>query len=418
LALFATSLAALVACNAILGVEDVRLKKDGGSDSSRDDAPDGEDVFQPETGPPDAQNVLEVALGGTHSCARKPEGPVKCWGDDQNGQTGTGGPADAGYLDEPKSVDTVPDAIDVASGKKHTCAVRKTGIVSCWGYNLDGQLGNGQTNTRSPIPVDVTGLGDGVAVAGGGNFSCAIRKSGGVACWGANGLGQLGNGGTTPSATRVPVSTVTGALALAAGDAHACAVAGNGGVMCWGANEVGQLGNGTSNATPNAMPVAVQNVTGAVAVVAADRSTCALTKAGGVLCWGANEHGQLGNGTANAGPNGTPVAVGNLGDAIAVGAGGAHACAVRRAGNVVCWGAGSSGQLGDGQSRPDAATPQASIVSVSAITNALGVGAGGDHSCAPTRTGTIACWGSNVRGQLGNRSTISESSPVSVMGYP
>ncbi|MBX3203642.1 MAG: hypothetical protein KF764_01175 [Labilithrix sp.] len=409
-------LSSVVACNAILGVEDVRLKR------SRDAAEPDEDGFiepDPENDdaePPSRPNVFQTALGEQHSCARKPDGTVRCWGDDLQGQTGSGGPADGGVVLAPRDVDGVTDATDIASGRNHTCVVRRGGKVACWGYNLDGQLGNGESANRKSTPVDVAGITNAFAVAAGGNFSCALRGSGSVACWGGNGSGQLGKGDQAPSTTPVAVPGLAGIVAIAAGQAHACAVASSGTVSCWGDGANGQLGSG--QATSSSKPVTVDNLPDAVMVAAAERSTCALTRSGSVLCWGANELGQLGTGAANANPNPAPIVVTNLSDAASIWTGRNHACAVRKTGAVVCWGAGSRGQLGDGQPRPDGGGAQASFVPVSGIQTAIGIGAGGDHSCAPTKNNAIVCWGANDRGQLGNATTTSELSPVSVKSYP
>lgn len=412
----ASAVSSIAACNAILGVEDVRLKRtrDGAIEEEEEDA--FEPLPEPDGEPPSRPNVFQAALGDQHSCARKPDGTVRCWGDDLQGQTGTGGPADGGLLTTPREVEGITDAIDIASGSNHTCVARESGKVSCWGYNLDGQLGNGESANRRPTPVDVTGMTGAFAVAAGGNFSCALRGGGSVACWGGNGRGQLGKGDESPTTTPVAVPGLTDIVAISAGEAHVCAVRSTGAVVCWGDGANGQLGAGQPSSSSS--PVTVDNLPDAVMVAAAQRSTCALARTGSVLCWGANEVGQLGNGAPNANPNPAPIVVTNLSDATSIWAGRRHACAVRKSGAVVCWGGGSRGQLGDGQSRPDGGGAQASFVSVSGVTNAIGIGAGGDHSCATTKTNQLLCWGANDRGQLGNATTTSELSPVAAKGYP
>jgi len=410
----ASVLSTIAACNAILGVEDVRLQR------SRDGSvEEEEDAFEPlpeaDGDPPERPNVFQAALGELHSCARKPDGTVRCWGDDVQGQTGSGGPADGGFVTSPRDVEGITDAVDIASGRNHTCVARQSGGVSCWGYNLDGQLGNGESANRRSTPVDVAGMTGAFAVAAGGNFSCALRGSGSVACWGGNGRGQLGKGDESPATTPVAVPELSGMVAISAGEAHVCAVKDTGSVSCWGDGANGQLGAGQPSSSSS--PVTVDNLPDAVMVAAGQRFTCALTKAKKVLCWGANELGQLGSGAPNANPNPAPIVVANLSDASSIWAGRNHACAVRTNGAVVCWGAGSRGQLGDGQSRPGDGT-QASLVAVSGVTNAIGIGAGGDHSCALTRTNQILCWGANDRGQLGDGTTTSELSPVATNGYP
>jgi hypothetical protein len=403
----------LAACNAIVGVQDVRLRRDA---AAVDDVfvPPDEDQFVPADARPPGPNVLEVALGDAHTCARKPDGTVKCWGDDTKDQIGTTAAADGGIFAQPEDV-AINDAMHIAAGKNHTCVVRTSGHVSCWGDNLLGQLGDGNSNTRSATPVDVVGLSDAVAVAGGAGFTCAIRSSGVAVCWGDNLGGQLGDGTKTQRLTPTPVSGLNDAVAISAGEAHACAVTAPGKVVCWGDGFNGQLGTGSTG--ESSTPVTVPALDGVIAVTAASRTSCALKSSGAVLCWGANEVGQLGTGAANPTPNPSPTVVSGV-DATAIWAGTDHACALTRTGGVVCWGAGSRGQLGDGQPRPDASTPQPTPVPVSGIFDAIGVGTGGFHSCAPTKTQAIRCWGANERGQLGENTTNDEQTPISVLGYP
>lgn len=411
IAIASGSIALLLACNAIVGVEDVRLRRDAGADRNEDatELEDGETL-------PPPPDLFEVAPGDVHTCAKKVGGSVRCWGDDTQGQTGGGAMPDAGFRNEPNDVAGVADAITIASGKRHSCAVRRDGRVACWGFNLDGQLGNGESNNKATAPVDVRGLGDARAIAAGGNFSCAIRASGSVACWGGNSSGQLGNGNAGGSATPVAVGGLAPAVAIAAGDTHACAVATDGNVFCWGDGRNGQLGTGMSMSSPT--PQRVVAIPLAMMVAAGERSSCSLARTGAVHCWGANELGQLGSGTPSATPNPTPVPVTGLEDATSIFMSKNHACAVRRSNAVVCWGGGLQGQLGDGQQRTDASAAQATFVPVSGITNGDRAGAGGSHSCATTKAGGILCWGANDRGQLGNRSTAAQQSPDAVFGYP
>ena len=411
-----SSVGALVACSGLIGVEEVRLRRDsGGGDVPEIEPEPEEDTGPGDTAPPTpGANILEVALGLQHTCARKPDLSVKCWGDDTRFSTGTGGTSDGGIVATPQSV-TVTDARAIASGQYHTCIVRTSGKVSCWGDNGDGQLGDGKT-IRSAIPTDAVGITDAKAIACGASFTCALRTGGGVACWG-NGLGgQLGNGLKQLQPAPAAVSNLTDAIAISAGESHMCAVKADGKVVCWGDGINGQLGTGDQ--LERTTPAAVASLDGMALVAAGSRSTCAAKKTGGVFCWGANDVGQLGSGAANPTPNPTPTVVSGL-DAVALAAGTDHACAVKRGGAVACWGRGYEGQIGDGQPRALPTTATATPSSVSGITNAIGVGAGGNHSCAPTSTGTILCWGENGRGEIGKGAAGAPSlSPDSVVGYP
>ncbi|MDB4943693.1 MAG: hypothetical protein JWP97_3227 [Labilithrix sp.] len=404
-----TAPAALVACASLVGVEDVRLRRDGGA--RVDGSGGGESGADADA--PVLENVLEVALGLAHTCARKPDLTVKCWGDDSAGQTGTGGASDGGIVLVPAPVN-VTDAVRIASGKNHTCVVHAGGTVSCWGDDFDGQLGDGKTNTRSNVPVDVTGVTGATAIACGASFSCAVLASGGVTCWGNGLAGQLGNGGAQVQPTATPVTGLDHVVAMTAGESHACAVKDDGSLLCWGDGFDGQLGNGEQQ--NKLVPTPVPAISDVRAVAGGARSTCALKNTGEVYCWGENSVGQLGSGAANSTPNPSPSLVGNL-DAVALWAGADHACAVRRGGAVSCWGLGEHGQIGDGQARDaGAAVPQPT--GVLGVSSAVKIGTGGNHSCATTPN-TILCWGANDRGQLGTGVSGGDLlSPESVMGYP
>jgi alpha-tubulin suppressor-like RCC1 family protein len=172
------------------------------------------------------------------------------------------------------------------------------GGVKCWGDNSSGQLGEG-TNINKFAPVDVDGLSSGVsAITAGGSHTCALKKSGGLVCWGRNDYGQLGIGSTTSKEEPVLVIGLAGGVsAVSAGSRHTCVLMQAGGARCWGYNFYGQLGNGTTSILLDE-PVNVSVLTdGLSAIGAGQRHTCALLQAGGVRCWGANDFGQLGNGS-------------------------------------------------------------------------------------------------------------------------
>lgn len=203
---------------------------------------------------------------------------------------------------------------------------------------------------------------------------------------------------------RTSANTLGGMSAVTAGGLHTCALTTANGVMCWGDNTDGQLGDGTT--MQRLKPVAVSGLPSGVAAIAAGSNhTCALLTTGGVKCWGYNRYGQLGNGTATGAtePNPTPVDVSGLqSGVVAIAAGGAHTCALLDTGGVKCWGWNRRGQIGDGQ---DCSMSQCRRLVPTDVTGLSGsvvaIAAGVYHNCALLSTGGVKCWGQNDAGQLG-----------------
>ena len=192
-------------------------------------------------------NVVSIAArGGSHSMALKSDGTVWCWGNNSNGELGTGNNIPS---DIPVQVNGLTGAIYITSGGTFSAAIKNDGTVWCWGNNTDGQLGNG-TNTSSNIPVQVTGLTDVIAIAGGSNHMIALKSDSTVWSWGNGTLGQLGN--LANSSSNVPVNIFAlpvSVVGIASGDAHSLALLNDGSVYAWGAGGGGQLGDGTFNSS-------------------------------------------------------------------------------------------------------------------------------------------------------------------------
>ena len=238
----------------------------------------------------------------------------------------------------------------VAAGYLHTCALTTGGRVLCWGGNEDGELGDG-TTVDWLTPGQVSGLASGVAaLTVGTRHSCVLTTGGGVLCWGDNEVGQLGDGTTTNRLTPTPVSGLgSGVAAISAGEWHTCALTTAGGVVCWGLNINGELGDGTTTNRLTPTPV-IGLDSGIAALSGGSLHTCALTTGGGVLCWGDNFDGQLGDGTTTT--RSTPGLVNGLGSGVAaVWAGGYHTCVVTTGGGALCWGTTNSARSATGRSR-------------------------------------------------------------------
>lgn len=301
-------------------------------------------------------------------------------------------------------------ATQVAAGERHHCAVTTGGGVACWGENTSGQLGDGTTQS-SAIPRQVIGLGSGVrSVAVGSSHSCAVLISGAVQCWGSNSAGQLGITGAsnTTSPVAVPALT-TGVSSLAAYGNSNCAIDGVNQVRCWGSNLAWHLG--TAETTDSPTPRIAAGIANATSVVMGAAHVCVMRGVGAISCWGSGKLGQLGNNGSSG--SRTPVAVASPpSDAVELAAGTNHTCARRAAGSISCWGQGTSGQLATGN-YSNYYAPKAATVSEPATR----IWAFQDASCVTTAAGTVSCWGNTFYSNTAEYSAYRTASGPVTTGF-
>ncbi|MCA9676404.1 MAG: tandem-95 repeat protein, partial [Myxococcales bacterium] len=409
-----------------------------------------------------AGSILQLAGGNSHVCALRNDGRVKCWGLNAYGNLGVGDTNSRG--NEPNEMGTNLPYVDLGTGRtvvtlaaggEHTCALLDDSTVKCWGYNYSGQLGLGDTVSRGNAPgqmgdsLPTIDLGTGrtvVQMDGGSEHTCAVLDNGTVKCWGANSHGQLGLGDTDnrgddpnemgDNLPTVDLGTGRTAIMVSAGGGHTCALLDDLTTKCWGWNFRGQLGLGDVDDRgdqPNEMGddlPAVDLGTGvtAAALVMGEIHSCALLSNDQVKCWGYGSFGSLGigdSGDRGAGPNemGDDLPTADLGTGrtaiqIAVGH---HTCALLDNLDVKCWGYGDFGQLGQGN------------------TNWIGIGAGqmGDNlapvdlgtgvtpdslttmlydTCVLTASDLVKCWGGNLNGQLAQGDNIYRGDDPNEMG--
>lgn len=293
----------------------------------------------------------------------------------------TDGPAADAHGDH--DAGTVPEAggeagtldggiLSVSVGENFSCALRSSGHVYCWGADNDGQTGYGSYRTSlDPSPHEVVNLDSVIQIVSGAAFTCALRSDGSVSCWGST---PNGAPGSAPAASPLAVTGLGDVTEITAGDAHACARKKDSSVWCWGDNSYGQLGHdntsdpdcGTVNPTKcDPTPTQVAGVT-AEQLISGRYWTCA-RQGTSVKCWGNGAPDQV-NGTVVFG-------------------GGEAACGVTSAHVVKCWGSVPYVGLGSNSSIPG--LPPSDFVS-------LGLGS----ACA-IANGTVYCFGANNFAQEG-----------------
>ncbi len=422
---------------------------------------------------PGLSHVKAVTTGANHACALNEDGTVKCWGRNSYLQLGNSGLSDPKGSNSPVSVTGVSGAIAIDAGSLHTCAVLGDGTVKCWGSNFLAT--SGQRYGLKTLAQKVPGVSGAATVSAGGgagrddtgrptpytaSTTCAATVSGKVSCWGGYSGGRQVSGSTSdyqrwmasevagltgvksvsvgkehacvvraqselacwgyfytgPGTTgiwRSPTRVMDGIREVAAGMGFTCGVRLTGTATCFGSNSFGQAGDGTSGGfRPPGSDVSSLNSVSAVAV--GSWHACAIHGDHSVSCWGANNgrYGTLGDGTGFPVSSPSPVAVSGLKGAIEVGASEGHSCSLMVDGTVMCWGSNGRGQLGDGTT-----DTRARAARVKDLADAIQLSVGFDYSCAVLGDGTIKCWGYNTSGQLGNGTTsFSSLVPVQVSG--
>ena len=280
-----------------------------------------------------------------------------------------------------------------------------------WGLNTSGQLGDNTITSRlSPVSV-IGGFSDWSQLSAGASHSLGLRANGGAWAWGLNSNGQLGDG--TATAKSSPVSVVGGFsdwTQLSAGGVHSLGLRANGSAWAWGSNTSGRLGDNTTVSKSSPVSV-VGGFSDWTQLSAGDSHSLGLHADGGAWAWGLNTNGRLGDGTTTA--RSSPVSVvGGFTDWSQLSAGVSHSLGLRANGSAWAWGINTNGQLGD-----NSITSRLSPVSVvGGFTDWAQLSAGGTHSLGLRANGSAWAWGSNGSGRLGNGTTTSRSSPVSVIG--
>ena len=361
-------------------------------------------------------NIVGVASGPVANSTGVIDGSgtLYCFGDDTSGACGLGGLT--AHVLVPTAVPNIGPVSSMGYGTGAGCALGTDGTVKCWGQSNHEEDANGNETSSSNInltPATTAAMPDANAISMGTNFGCAVRQGGAVWCFGRNNQYQLGNGTTTTFAAPTPVGGAAFvATTVSAGTSSACAVTNAHGVKCWGANNMGQVGSGSAAATI-ATPASVNfsSITPAPAlanVSVGGTHACAVSTTGTLYCWGSNAAGQLGNATVAMSTN-VPVAVSGLTAPVTQSCAGlTHSCAALTNGTVACWGGNTAGQVGNGVYSTSVATPTV----VSGLTRVTQVSCGALHTCARKSNGVVWCWGNNADGELGVAGAGTHNTPV------
>ena len=299
------------------------------------------------------------------------------------------------------TVEAAPEITHLSLSNVSSCALTSTGAMKCWGSNAYGQIGTLASNQQK-TPIDVPGFTNNIsAIAVGDSRMCALTTAGEVKCIG-NGVADSNNPGIS-----------AGAISISSGYANSCALMSYGGVKCWGDNWTGQLGSGTWDNTSPA--VNVKGLTsGVTAITSGIMHSCALLSSGSVKCWGANNYGQLGDGTTSN--RNEPAQVSGLtSGVVSISGGYEHTCAVLTNGEAKCWGRNGYGELGDGTTTHKN-VPTSVKVDGQPISGIASISGGLRHTCAITTGGAAKCWGYNALASLGNGTLTDSLTPVNVVG--
>ncbi|MFO0611216.1 MAG: hypothetical protein U0414_01415 [Polyangiaceae bacterium] len=321
------------------------------------------------------------------------------------------------------------EVVQIAAGGSHTCARTGTGVVWCWGDNAKGQLGIGGGVNGTPTPTKVAPLMPAGQISAAGSATCIVGQKGELACWGSDGnsttgplvyaklppiervsvsgagktLVMLGSGEvrqfTLSNVTEPTAAGVTTSQAgIAAGAQHGCVFDAASKVRCFGDDSYGQLGQGSPN-NSSSVPIEVGGLT-AVALVAGDAHTCALDQTGLMECWGSNGFSQVSSTVASIIPSPSLI---DLVSVQLMAAGRSHTAALAE-NKLYLWGDNTSKQCASVADLTIENPTEYAVLGGTVMSLALG----GAHTCALLKGGIVKCWGDNTAGQVG----VPNSAPV------
>ncbi|GAB3845506.1 hypothetical protein GCM10028822_04040 [Hymenobacter terrigena] len=342
-----------------------------------------------------------VSAGDSHSVGVRANGTLWAWGYNEHDFLGELGPDNTICHQAPTQVGTDTRWRSVSAGLRHTLAVRTDDEVFAWGYNEQGQLGDGTTELRlRPVSLGAVRMR---TVSAGTHHSMGVSADGSLWGWGNNGCGQLGDDNPNDRLTPTRVGTGSSWKNVSAGELHTLALSSESGdtprsghLYAFGLNQTGQLGDGSTEMRYAPVRVDSANDWDAQGFGAGASHSVALRSYGQIWAWGYNDQGQVGHRSLGAHANPIPLQVGKDRNWRSVSAGGMHTLAIRTDGTLWAWGNNGYGQLGDGT-----ITDRTEPVQITRYGGWRTVLAGMAHSLALRDDGTLHAWGANFSGQLG-----------------
>ena len=378
-------------------------------------------------------NYTQIVAGTTTAIALDEDGNIWSWGNNVSGQVGNGEKSD-NYVTIPTQISNGTRYIQISGGNGHSIALDESGNIWTWGSNYYGQLGNGQSSGNVSVPTQITNgikyTQISVAAEIALSHNMALDSEGNIWTWGYNSQGQLGNGQTGSSnSVSIPTKVTSGTIytQISAGGDSSLALDNEGNIFGCGDNERGQLtfeqtamswvqinvklsklgsngvalddegniwswkinGDGTKQ-----IPTQITNGTQYIQV---QGGSLALDSDGNIWTWGNNGNGQLGNGQSGGNVS-SPIQITTGTKYIQIAGGSSHCIALDESGNIWTWGYNNQGQLGNGEKGTNVLVP----TKVTSGTKYVQIATGSLHSLALDEEGNIWTWGINSDGQLGN----------------